>query len=195
MPLLCSSVHIRLHLRGDFSKRERVLFERLPDASTCTNICIQKFLANAAAGAAAAEARHFWKCICPQLETVCEEIGEGIAKRGSSQPDRGLGNIPQLETELRQRFICWRKAEFKVDLRIEGIAHDVIFKDERANGPDTRCSGKIAEKAHTRNLFGKIWGNEETLWSSARKPHHRWTGQHRAVRIRQLSSTIQCHSC
>ena len=54
------------------------------------------------------------------------------------------------------------KHEFEVDLRIEGIAHDVFMKDEERMG-QVQDVVENCGKAHTRNLCGKIWENEETL--------------------------------
>ena len=63
-----------------------------------------------------------------------------------------------------------RKPEFKVDLRIEGIAQDVILKDEE-------WTGKIQEKVRKRRKWftheiyiGRSGKTRKTPWYSARNP-------------------------
>ena len=54
------------------------------------------------------------------------------------------------------------KPEFEVDLRIAGVAQDVISKDEE----QMRKIEEVLEKSetvHTQNLFGLIWKNQKIL--------------------------------
>ena len=80
----------RLHLQGDFSKRRTNFTLETLDATTRTEDCTQKFLANAAA------ARHFLKCIFSHPETGVQRGKR--AERGSRQLDRRPRDIPLQET-------------------------------------------------------------------------------------------------
>ena len=74
--------------------------------------------------------------------------------QGNPTEDQELSRIRKLYAQ-DESTVAKEDPEFKVDLRIEGIAHDVILKDEER-------MGKIQEvvenrgKVHTRNPFGKI---------------------------------------
>ena len=71
--LFCTT---RMHLQAYFSKwSTSFFFWETRDASISTKSCNQKSLAKAAAATAAA--RHIWKCISSQLETLCGNFGEG----------------------------------------------------------------------------------------------------------------------
>ena len=78
-----------------FLKWERVLFERLSTPRRPPKVVLKSSWQTQ-------QQQQQDTSICPQLETVWEESGEGRAKRRSKQPDRGFGNIPRLETELRK---------------------------------------------------------------------------------------------
>ena len=85
--------------------------------------------------------------------------------------------------------------ECKVDVRIEGIAQDVILKDEERMGKNPTSSGEIQEVVHARNLFLKIWDSQEKSIKfseeSSRLTHE--MGNTELYELGQAS--VQCHSC
>ena len=85
----------------------------------------------------------------------------------------------------------WRRDEstvekeprFKVDLRIEGIAHDVILKDEERKGKNQEAVGNLRKGSHTKSIREDLRQQDKLYdiqWGI--QSHHPWTGQHRAVR-------------
>ena len=82
-------------------------------------------------------------------------------QREQSQDQGNPTDDPEIfrsrKLERRAESTVKKEPEFKVDLRIEGIAQDVILKDEER-------MGKIqVVMAHARNLFWKILENQKTL--------------------------------
>ena len=72
---------------------------------------------------------------------------EGEQREDRGNPTNDPESSQSRKLERRDESTVEKEPKIKVDLRIEGIAQDVILKDEER-------MGKIQEVA--RNLFGKI---------------------------------------
>ena len=88
------------------------------------------------------------------------------------------------------------KLEFKVDLRIEGIAHEVILKDEERLGQIQVVVEKMRTGSYTKCIREDRRKPENSLIFSeeTRRIIHE-LGNLELYELGQMSSTIQCHSC
>ena len=104
------------------------------DASTSTRSCTQKFLANAAAAAeqdtSASASASSWKQSAEIF--VKEEMKNNPSN--STEESKTSRSRKLLRSDVPNIAHVEEKLEFKVDLRIEEIAHDVILKDEEQLG-------------------------------------------------------------
>ena len=113
--------------------------------------------------------------------------------QGNPTKDPEISRIRKLDA--RDESTVEQEPECKVNLRIEGIAHDVIWKDEAR-------VGKIQEVVEIQErLIHEIYSgrSEETsklcIFSeeSSRIIHE--LGKIEVYELGHMSSTIQCHSC
>ena len=115
---------------------------------------------------------------------------------GSRQPDRRPRIIRIRKLYAQDESTVEKEPEFKVDLRLEGTAHDVILKDEERMGKILEVP-ESEEGSYTKS-------NREDL----RKPRNAMIFSEGSSRIihelgnielyelgHNMSSTIQCHSC
>ena len=74
--------------------------------------------------------------------------------------------------------------EFKADLRIEGLAQDVILGDEERMGRIQELVGKIRNGSRTESVLEDL-GKPEKLNDTQRgiQSHHPRNGQHQVVRV------------
>ena len=85
--------------------------------------------------------------------------------------------------------------EFKVDLRIEGTAQDVILRCEERMEKTQEVVEK-SEMARARNLFLKIWENRKLCEVQQRiKSHDHELCNIELYELGEISRTVQCHSC
>ena len=103
----------RVHLQSDLSKRRKDFIRKTLHASTCAEDCTQQ---------------KYWQSQQQQQPDTLE----GPSSAGIGNPLRE-GFEPTEEKE---------EPEFAVDLRIEGIAQDVILKDEERMGKMKEAVGK-----------------------------------------------------
>ena len=87
--------------------------------------------------------------------------------------------------------------EFKVDLRIEGIAQDVILEDEERMGHMQKVKEWYYELDPVPNQLLKIWEKPEKSINfseeSSRTIHE--LGNIELHELGQISRTVQCQSC
>ena len=79
--------------------------------------------------------------------------------------------------------------ELKVDFRIEGIAQDVILKDEKVDD-------KVRTGDHTKSIIEDLEKAEKSMKfseESSRTTHE--LGNIELHELGQMSRTVQCHSC
>ena len=85
--------------------------------------------------------------------------------------------------------------EFKVDLRIEGTAPDLILKGQERMEKTQEVVEKL-EMDHARNLFLKIWENRKLFEVQRRiKSHDHELCNIELYELGEMSRTVQCHSC
>ena len=89
-----------------------------------------------------------------------------------------------------------KEPEFKVDLRIEGVAHDVILKDEEPMGKIQQVVENSRKGSYTKPLREDLRKPENSMIfseESSRIIHE--LGNIEVYEIGQMSNTTHCHSC
>ena len=112
---------------------ERVLFERLATPRPPPKVVLKSSWQTQQQQ----PARRFRECISSQLETICGYFGEGKMKNNpgnSTEESETSRNRKLLRSDVPYITHVEEKPEFKVDHRIEVIAHNVILKDEERMG-------------------------------------------------------------
>ena len=170
-------------------KGERVLFERLSTPRSAPKVVLKSSSQK------------------QQQQQQQQDTSESASARSWKQSARSsvkedLKDNPGNPTEDSETSRSWKqnckkdssveeKPEFKVVLGIERLAQDVILKDEERMGQIQEVSGKIEERL-THEIYSGRVEKTRKLNDLQRgiQPHHPWTGQHRAVRIR---TNVQHH--
>ena len=140
------------------------------DASTSTRSCTQKCLANVAAAAEQDTSGSASAISWTQSAEIFVKEEMKNNPGNSTEESETSRNRKVLRSDVPNIAHVEEKLEFKVDLRIEGIAHDVILKDEERLGPNTRSGGKIEDRLiheiysgrseKTRQLYDLQRGNQ-----------------------------------
>ena len=93
-------------------------------------------------------------------------------------------------------FSVEEEPEFKADLRVEGIAHDVILKDKERMDQIQEVVGKLRKGSYTKSIREDLRQPENSLMFSeeSRRIIHE-LGSIELHELGQTSSTIQCQSC
>ena len=81
------------------------------------------------------------------MRKVAREQKEG---QGNPTEDPEISRIKKLYA--RNESTVEKEPESKVDLRIEGIAHDVILKDEERMSKIQEVVGKLRKGSHTKSI-------------------------------------------
>ena len=86
--------------------------------------------------------------------------------------------------------------EFEVDLSIEGIAQEVILKDEERMDKFQKVVDKLGTGHHTKSIIeGLVMTRKSIKFSeeSSRTIHE--LGNIELHELGQISRTVQCHAC
>ena len=98
--------------------------------------------------------------------------------------------------ERRDESTVEKQPQFEVDLRIEGIAQDVILKDEERMGKIQEVVGKLRNGSRTKSILKDLGKPEKTMkFSEESSRIILEMGNIELYELGQMTRTVQCHSC
>ena len=167
-------------------KGERTLFKRLSTPRPAPKIALK--------GA--------WQSQQQQQQQDTSESASSSTRKLLQREEQGNPTeIPELPGARKLKrstgsLVQEEQPESKADLRIEGLAQDVILGDEERMGHIQEVVENF-EKAPTLNLFLKIWESQKNSMifseESSRTVHE--IGNIKLYESGQMTRTVQCHSC
>ena len=151
----------KLHLQSNFSTRGNELYSRVSRRFVPHRRLYLRLLGNRSSSnnRSSRATRHLWESVFQDQET-----GAGSAKRAEREPTDNfeLPSIKKLKWSTESTVE--KEPEFKVDLRIEGIAEDAIFKDEERMGKiQVVVVGKLRNGSRTRSILEDLGKPEISL--------------------------------
>ena len=98
--------------------------------------------------------------------------------------------------ERRDESIVEKEPEFKVDLRHEGIAQDVILKDEERMGTIQEVVENLRKGSRTKSIREDLRKQENsTIFSEESRRIIHEMGNIELYELGQMTSTVPCHEC
>ena len=161
------------------------LYSKVLGTRSSSNSSSSKTLLKVHLPAAGNSLRKFWsRKSWKRIQATQQKIQKPLTTRKLLRS--GVSNMTHVE----------EKPEFKVDLRIEGVAHDVILKDEEWMGQTHEEVGKLRKASYTKSIREDQRKPENYMIFSeeSRRIIHE-LGNIELYELGQMSSTIQCHFC